>query len=244
MARARRGSPLRLTPSFDLFRPSYELVRKNIWIFGTLYFVPIIFWVHSWIWTSPNTANPAWFNRFYGHSTLSASWGSSPFSNLPDTFVGFSIIWFLIIIIGGTIAQLMAVIATYEASPDKVIAINRLWATTKEIGWRLIGLYIVTGLIIFVGFILLIIPGLIMLRRYFLAPYVMMDKNCGIREAMDRSAAISKPHSGYIWGIIGVTILISMVGIIPLIGSIVAFTMGMFYSVAPALRYQELKKLN
>lgn len=138
----------------------------------------------------------------------------------------------------------MAVIATYEASQDKVIAFNRLWATTREIGWRLIGLYIVTGLIIFVGFILLIIPGLIMLRRYFLAPYVMIDKNCGIREAMDRSAAISKPHSGYIWGIVGVTILISMIGIIPLIGSIVAFVMGMFYSVAPALRYQELKKLS
>lgn len=244
MTRARRGSPLRLTPSFDLFKPSYALVRKNIWIFGTLYFVPLIFWVHSWIWTSPSTTNHAWFGRFYGHSTLSASWGSSPFSNLPDTFVGFSILWFLIIIIGGTIAQLMTVIADYEASQDKEITFGGLWASTKEIGWRLIGLYIVVALVVFVGLILLIVPGLIMIRRYFLAPYVMIDKRCGIREALDRSADISKPHSGYIWGIIGVTILISMIGIIPLIGSIVAFVMGMFYSVAPALRYQELKKLS
>jgi hypothetical protein len=71
----------------------------------------------------------------------------------------------------------------------------------------------------------------------------MLDKNCGIREAMDRSAAISKPHSGYVWGIIGVGILIGFIGVIPLVGSLIAFIGGMLYSVAPALRYQELKKL-
>jgi hypothetical protein len=244
MARARRGSPLRLTPSFDLFRLSYELVRKNIWIFGTLYFVPLIFWIHSWIWTSPNANNPTWFNKFYGHETLSAGWGTSPVANLPDTFIGFSILWFLIIIIGGTIAQLMAVIATYDASQDKVITFSKLWSAVKKIGLRLIGLYIVVFLVTLVGFVLLIVPGLIMIRRYYLAPYVMLDKNCGIREAMDRSAAISKPYSGYVWGIIGVAILIGLIGIIPLVGSLIAFVMGMFYSVAPALRYQELKKLS
>lgn len=244
MARARRTSPLRITPSFDLFKPSYRLVRKNIWIFGTLYFVPLVFWVHSWVWSSSSSNNPTWFNNLYGHSTLSSSWGSSPFTNLPDTFVGFSIIWFLIVIIAGTIAQLMTVVAAYDASQDKVITFDKLWAVVKKIGWRLIGLYIVTGLVIFVGLILLIVPGLIMIRRYYLAPYVIINKNCGIREAMDRSAAISKPHSGYVWGVIGVTILIGLIGVIPLIGSLVAFIMGMFYSVAPALRYQELKKIS
>jgi uncharacterized membrane protein len=150
----------------------------------------------------------------------------------------------LIIIIGGTIAQLMAVIATYDASQDKVITFSKLWSAVKKIGLRLIGLYIVVFLVTLVGFVLLIVPGLIMIRRYYLAPYVMLDKNCGIREAMDRSAAISKPYSGYVWGIIGVAILIGLIGIIPLVGSLIAFVMGMFYSVAPALRYQELKKLS
>jgi uncharacterized membrane protein len=118
------------------------------------------------------------------------------------------------------------------------------WKTAKELGWRMFGLYILIGLYIFVGFILLIIPGLIMLRRYFLAPYVMLDTKCGITEAMERSAEISKPYSGYVWGIIGVMFLIGLLNAVPGIGWMFAFAFGMLYSVAPALRYQELKDVH
>ena len=83
-----------------------------------------------------------------------------------------------------------------------------------------------------------------MLRRYFLAPYVMLDTNCGIKEAMDKSATMSKPYSRAIWGVIGVMLLIGFINVIPYIGWMVAFVLGMLYSVAPALRYQELKKIN
>jgi uncharacterized membrane protein len=88
------------------------------------------------------------------------------------------------------------------------------------------------------------VPGLIMLRRYFLAPYVMLDKKCSIKEAMDTSAEISKPYSGYVWGVIGVIFLIGLINIIPFIGWIISFIVGMFYSVAPAMRYRELRKLS
>jgi uncharacterized membrane protein len=106
------------------------------------------------------------------------------------------------------------------------------------------GLYLLMGLYIFVGLILFIIPGLIMLRRYFLAPYVMLDTRCGITEAMERSAELSKPYSGYIWGMIGVMFLISLFNVVEGIGWMAAFVLGMLYSVAPALRYQELKEIH
>ena len=93
------------------------------------------------------------------------------------------------------------------------------------------------------GLILLIVPGLIVIRRYFLAPYVMVDQDTGILESMRRSAAMSKPHSGYIWSIIGVSVLLSLPGIIPFVGWAVSFVLAVLYSTAPALRYQELKKL-
>lgn len=108
----------------------------------------------------------------------------------------------------------------------------------------MVGLYIVVGLYILVGLILFIVPGVIFLRRYFLSPYVMLDKKAGIKEAMARSAAISKPYSGSIWGIIGVIVLFELVGIIPYIGWLISFVLSVLYSVAPALRYQELKKLS
>jgi uncharacterized membrane protein len=111
-------------------------------------------------------------------------------------------------------------------------------------GWQMFGLYLLIGLYVFVGLILFIVPGLIMLRRYFLAPYVLLDTRCSIKEAMERSAAMTKPYSKYIWGVIGVMFLIGLANVIPGIGWLIAFIFGMFYSVAPALRYQELKEVH
>jgi uncharacterized membrane protein len=91
--------------------------------------------------------------------------------------------------------------------------------------------------------ILLVIPGLIMIRRYFLAPYVMLDKKVGIREAMDQSAELSKINTGSVWGIIGVSFLIALVNVIPIIGGLASFSLGALYSVAPAMRYLQLKKI-
>ncbi len=139
--------------------------------------------------------------------------------------------------------QIMLQAAQLEASEGKSVTFDRIWKTTKQLGWRMAGLYIVVGLTILVGLLLLVVPGLIFIRRYFLSPYVMLDKKVGIREAMDRSAAMSKPYSGSVWGVIGVMFLISLIGIIPLIGWLISFILGIFYSVASALRYQELKKL-
>ena len=251
--KTRRGSPLHLTGAFDLFKPSKEIILKNIWVFGPLYAVPVIFWIHSWIWSPASPAGPHWSTNLYGHGSLNGSWATTPLSNLPSTFIGFSVLWFLIIVVIGTVAQLMTIIALYEGSENKALSFDKLWRATKKFGWRLIGLYLLTGLYTVVGFILLIFPGLVMIRRYFLAPYVMLDKDCGIREAMEHSATISKPsadssdwtiYSRGVWNIIGVMILIGFIGIIPFIGTLIAFIIGMFYAVAPALRYQELKKIS
>ena len=216
---------------------------KNVWIFGPLYAVPVIFWIHSWIWAPASSVpgNGQWWGRF---SSVNSGWGFSPLSSWSDAFIGFSIFWFLIAAIGGTIAQLMVTIASLEATENRALDFQDLWQRVKKLGWRLIGLDVLVALYIIAGLILLIIPGLIMIRRYFLAPYVMIDKNCGIKEAMEHSAAISKPYSGSIWGIIGVMILIGLVGVVPLIGWLASLLLGMFYIVAPALRYQQLKKLS
>lgn len=95
---------------------------------------------------------------------------------------------------------------------------------------------------IIIGFILLIIPGFIMIRRYFFAPFVMLDKDVSITEAMRRSSKMTKPYTWQIWPIIGVFILLSLPSAVPVIGGIIAIALGMFYSVAPALRYQEIKQ--
>lgn len=239
--RGRRSSPLYMPSAFDLFTPSKELVLKNIWIFGPLYAVPLIFYIHSWIWSPlPNQ-----HVRFWQHSSgFSSGWPGGPWpSYLTFTFIGFSILWFLIIAFIGTVAQIMSQAAQLDAAENKPLDFKDLWAVVKKMGWRLLGLYIVMGVSIAIGLILLVIPGLILIRRFFLAPYIMIEKNQGIMDSLNESAQFSKINTGAIWGVIGVMFLIGLANIIPIIGGLASFVFGSLYSVAPALRYQQLKKL-
>ena len=240
--RARANSPLNLPGAFQLWRPSKELVMRNIWIFGPLYAVPLIFSLHNWLWSPSAAAGQHWTDHF---DSFSSGWSFSPISTYTwSAFIGFSVFWFLFVMAVGTIVQIMAQAAQLDAVEHKPLDFTELWKVVTGMGWRLLGLYLLVALYVTVGLILLIVPGLIMIRRYFLAPYVMIDTKCGIKEAMERSAAMTKSYSGSIWGIIGVSFLIGLVAIVPFIGSLAAFILAALYSVAPAIRYQELKKLS
>ena len=133
-------------------------------------------------------------------------------------------------------AQLMA------SKDEPAITFDKLWPTVKELGPRMLGLYLLIALYVIGGLIFFIVPGFIMLRRYFMAPYVMLETKCGIKDAMERSAELTKPFSGAVWGVIGVMVLFAMLNAIPYIGWLISFALSCAYSVAPAMRYQELKR--
>ena len=258
--RPRRSSPHYLAGPFELFRKSSRLVRKHVWIFGPLYIIPFIFSFHAWVWTpAPDShTNRSWWTDY--------SWFGSGFSasSIPTymwyVIVGFSFLWLVIVVAAGTIIQIMAQQAQLEASAGKeALNFGQLWQKVKELGWRMLGLYLLIGVYIFapvaiwliiywiVGksaiiFSPLLIISLVMLRRYFLAPYLVLDKRLGITEAMDTSAEVTKAYSSSIWSIIAVMVFISFANVIPGVGWLVAFVLGSLYSVAPALRYQELKR--
>jgi uncharacterized membrane protein len=243
--RPRRTSPLNLTSAFALFKPSKELVMNNLRIFGPLYAVSLIFMAHAWIWQpAPASLGSGhhWLNNSLG---LRAGWNGGPFPTYATySLIGLTLVWLLIVVVMGTITQIMTQAAQLNAAEGKSLSFSKLWRTTKELGWRMVKLYVLVGLSIVIGLVLLIIPGLIMIRRYFLAPYVLLDnKDLSAWEAMKHSAELSKPYSGSIWRILGVMLLIGLIGIIPFIGGLIAFVLGSLYSVAPALRYQELKRL-
>lgn len=109
--------------------------------------------------------------------------------------------------------------------------------------WRLVGLYISVGFLVVVGLLLLIVPGIIMIRRYFLAGFFLIDNNLGIGEAMRQSAAATKGRAGAVWGVIGVQILLTLPGIVPIVGSFVGAVLTMLYACAPAMRYEQIKAL-
>lgn len=226
--RARRGSPLYLPSAFDLFIPSRDLVLDRFNVFGPLFGLTLLFWVHSWIWVPAGSGH--YWDRFVD---ANYSW---PFpSGFFVAFIGLSILWFLIAAVGGFFVQVMLQDASLKAADNKKTSLSTSWVKAKQLGWRMLGLYAcMLGLIIISLFTLT--------RRYILAPYVMLDKKCSIGEALATSAKISNVNPGSVWGLIGVLLMIGLLGIVPVIGSLFSFGIGALYSVAPALRYEQLKK--
>ncbi|HOX41234.1 MAG TPA: DUF975 family protein [bacterium] len=58
--------------------------------------------------------------------------------------------------------------------------------------WRVLGLTLLLGLVIGIGFILFVIPGIYLALRYQFALNFIIDKDLGIFEAMNESAKITK----------------------------------------------------
>lgn len=108
--------------------------------------------------------------------------------------------------------------------------------------WAFFSLSIITGVIILVGFLLLIVPGLFMIRRYLLASYYLIDKNLSVTEAMSQSAADSKQFSKAVWGLVGVEILLFVLGLLPGIGKVIGSPLSFLYGFSTAKRYDEIQK--
>jgi hypothetical protein len=87
----------------------------------------------------------------------------------------------------------------------------------------------------------LIIPFFFVMPRLVLASYFLIDQKMGVLEAYKASWNASKGHAGKVWGIIGVTILYSLIAI-TIIGIPLAIYLLLMYSAAMALLYLHVSK--
>ena len=159
----------------------------------------------------------------------------------------------LVIICGG-IWWLMSVGASYylqvSAAQGKIINTADCYRKSWHYISRIIVFTILFSLMVLVGLVLLIIPGLIIIRRYILTPFYIVDQDLPINKAMELSAKQTKPVSGYVWGILGVSIVIELtVTIISLLfvfipGAtvIIATLLSPAYYFLFAVRYTEIVK--
>lgn len=211
-----------LPSAFELFGMSKKAVLLNLVPFLLIVLLPSVL---SAV-TSVSGGHNAWLQN-YAHSPR----------DIPSSLIGLWAVtglYSLLTIAARPLLQVMSV-------KGQTTTFGEAFSKGLHYFWRMLGLSVLVGLIVVVGLILLIVPGLIFIRRYFLAPYFLVDQDLGIREAMRRSAAATKNHSGAVWGVIGVTILLELTSVVPFVGPFVAAVLGFLYSCAPALRYQQLK---
>ena len=96
-----------------------------------------------------------------------------------------------------------------------------LWAPHPF--WKFVWGSILVGVIVILGLILLIVPGVIWALRYLFVPYLIMERKLAPFEALKESARITYGHKWQLLGLLGLTMLINILGaILLLVGLLVS----------------------
>lgn len=213
-----------LPSAFALFETSKQLVLKNIKAFLIIIALPSLLLSLGEIFNGDDPKG--------GFATTQTTEDGSPLGALFKA-AGFIL---TLLFLGATYVLLL------ESSQGKMVDAKDAIKRGLNYFWRILGLGIVMSLIIFVGLLLLIVPGIIAIQRLFFAPYFLVHDNLSISDAIKRSSELGKGNAGPIWGVIGVFILLAFLNVVPLIGQFLFLAGYILYSVAPALRFFQLRK--
>lgn len=214
-----------LTPSWSLLRPSIELLRRNIWEAIYLYFLPSLFLGVGLVLADPQHIN--------------FKLGLTPHEQLGLIISTLAAIWSLI-------AYPAYLYFLIQAARGKEVTILESYGHGIKKFFPWLGMSIIIGVTVTIGLAAVIIPGLILIRGFLLAPYYLMDpkQHLGPMEALKQSYRATTPVSAWIWGVIGVEIVILVAGSIvegiPVIGRLLSLAISFSYTFAPAMRYLEV----
>ncbi len=209
--------------AFELFKPSMEIIKRNLTAFLILLGLPTLLIL---IGNGPG---------MMGGGNLAAQ---------SDPAQGMNPIFSIISLVGGIFCLLATpgvILLQLKGARKEHIEMGEAFNKGLRYFWKMVGLVICLMFIFTVSLLLLIVPFFFMLRRYLLAPYYLVDRDLGVFEALKVSAQESQGKWGGIYGVVGVTVLLSLVGIIPLVGWIASAVLTFLYGNAVALRYLHFK---
>lgn len=211
-----------LTPSWDLVKPSIEFIKKYFWEVIYLSFVPGLL-------------------LFMGLTLI----GEDP-TKTPEARLGIGALIAFIGLIWAMVSYPAFIYLQAKAAEGKQVTAKASFRKAIRRLPALLGTGILGGILVMLGLVALIIPGLLLIRGFFLAPYYVVDQNLGPIEALKKSYADSVPVSAWIWGLIGVQtvfgIIASLLGKISAVGPILSIAASYIYVFAPAIRYAEITK--
>lgn len=202
--------------AFDLFKPSFAALKRNVPAYTLLFIIPLVI------------------------SSLGNMFGTEQNADIDDTQMALGALGTILMIVttpGFLLAQL-------KSTRNETAEPGDMFKKGLPKLLKMIGLGIVLTVVFAVSFLLLIVPFFFMLRRYILAPYYMMDQNLGVFASMKASAEDSKKYSGAIWGIIGVVFLFVLANLLPVIGWLIYAALIVSYATATAIRYEQIKAAN
>jgi hypothetical protein len=134
-------------------------------------------------------------------------------------------------------------LAVLKGARGERIGFKSAFAQARPYLIRLLGLAILQGLVALAGFVLFIIPGFIFTAWFSTAPFVMLEENLGIIDAMKRSKQLVHGHMWEMLALMSIQQSFTLLGLIPLVGSIASLLLTLAYIGAPAVRYVQLKEV-
>lgn len=142
--------------------------------------------------------------------------------------------------VSNMLTWLMAILYLAGIQGKKVVGLDVVRIFLKDLVWlKLVANAIVVGVMLFVSFVLLVVPFLFLLPRVLFTTYFIIEKKSGPIEAIKQSMALSKGHAGKIYGIIGATIAM-LLPAFTIIGIPVALYLITMYGGALAVLYTYL----
>jgi hypothetical protein len=209
-----------LPSAFSLFTPSVEALKVNLGTFIALLLSPIVL-------------------GFVLYFVVFAAALVVGDSNTSQAIFGVVMLLLaLVFVVIGLIFGPAYVLTELKSAQKETVEFGTALKAGVRYMWKYLVLSLFTGLLILLGLLLFIVPGVFLIKRYLLAPYYLVDQNIGVLEAMKQSAAGSKRFSGAVWGLVGVQILVALSCIIPIVGLI----LSVMYMCAPAIRYYQIKQ--
>jgi uncharacterized membrane protein len=102
--------------------------------------------------------------------------------------------------------------------------------------WKYVGVKILTGIIVVIGLVLLIVPGIIAALALLFATYLVIDRNLGPIEAIKESVRITKGHRWQLFLLALAVIGINILGALALLVGLVVTVPVSLLAVAHAYR--------
>ena len=224
----RTAQPALFEDPLRMFRPGLAALRINVGTILWLILLPLIVSVPFFVLLVVLATYFSMHGQHGGAGTV--------------VFTVVSATLYLVLLALAILVTFGLTVTTLRAADGEKIKLRQTLRLGLSFFWRFTGLILSILLIVAAGLVLLVVPGIIMLKRYFLAPYYMVDQNLGVFEAMRRSADDTQ-EAGGVWGILAAFVVLSAPSLIPGIGWFLALAVTILYICVPAIRYREIQNV-
>ena len=123
----------------------------------------------------------------------------------------FMAMFLIVIILGGILYTNLTMIPVIKVYEGNLISMKELVRMSFRKYFPMMGLVIIQALVVQMGFLLFVIPGIILAIMFMFAPYILLAENCGPIEALKRSKALTSGYLGNLFlkylGFLGLLIL-------------------------------------